>query len=144
LIKTKEDKPMNVNNITQTIEIPGGTGKIRCLSWRQRQEAREEASSKSIKVIADMGGDVMKALRELDDGNSESRENQGSEDLLQGLDQGKVLQFGVMALHENGQQIYSADDQDTSFLDDLHENVAEPLAHAIVSLSGRTADEGKV
>ena len=134
---------MNVNDITQTVEVKGGTGKIRCLSWRQRQEARDEASHKSIKLIADMGGDVMKALRELDDGDSDAREVRESEDPLQGLDQAKVLQFGVMALHENGQQIYSADEQDTSFLDNLHENVAEPLAHAIVQLSGRTEDQGK-
>jgi hypothetical protein len=134
---------MNVNDITQTVEVQGGTGKIRCLSWRQRQEARDEASHQSIKLIADMGGDVMKALRELDDGDSDAREARESEDLLQGLDQAKVLQFGVMALHENGQQIYSADEQDTSFLDNLHENVAEPLAHAIVQLSGRTEDQGK-
>ena len=85
----------------------------------------------------------MKALRELDDGDTDAREARESEDPLQGLDQAKVLQFGVMALHENGQQIYSADEQDTSFLDDLHENVAEPLAHAIVQLSGRTEDQGK-
>ena len=134
---------MNVNDITQTVEVQGGTGKIRCLSWRQRQEARDEASHKSIKLIADMGGDVMKALRELDDGDTDAREARGIEDPLQGLDQAKVLQFGVMALHENGQQIYSADEQDTSFLDNLHENVAEPLAHAIVELSGRTEDQGK-
>ena len=134
---------MNVNNITETVEVQGGTGKIRCLSWRQRQEARDEASHKSIKLIADMGGDVMKALRELDDGDTDAREARGIEDPLQGLDQAKVLQFGVMALHENGQQIYSADEQDTSFLDNLHENVAEPLAHAIVELSGRTEDQGK-
>jgi hypothetical protein len=134
---------MNVNDITQTVEVQGGTGKIRCLSWRQRQEARDEASHKSIKLIADMGGDVMKALRELDDGDSDAREARELEDPLQGLDQAKVLQFGVMALHENGKQIYSAAEQDTSFLDDLHENVAEPLAHAIVQLSGRTEAQGK-
>ena len=93
---------MNVNDITQTVEVQGGTGKIRCLSWRQRQEARDEASHKSIKLIADMGGDVMKALRELDDGDTDAREARGIEDPLQGLDQAKVLQFGVMALHENG------------------------------------------
>ena len=125
---------MNVNDITQTVEVQGGTGKIRCLSWRQRQEARDEASHKSIKLIADMGGDVMKALRELDDGDTDAREARGIEDPLQGLDQAKVLQFG---------EIYSADEQDTSFLDNLHENVAEPLAHAIVELSGRTEDQGK-
>lgn len=135
---------MNVNDITQTVEVQGGSGKIRCLSWKQRQEARDEASNKSIKLIADMGGDVMKALRELDDGDTDAREAREAEDPLQGLDQAKVLQFGVMALHENGQQIYSADEGDTSFLDNLHENVAEPLAHAIVALSGRTAAEGKV
>ncbi|MCH8236177.1 MAG: hypothetical protein IIC29_08640 [Chloroflexi bacterium] len=142
---------MNVSEITERVELPGGHAMIRMLSWKQRRDARDAASNAAVRLIADMGGDVMKALEGMDTGDRPER----PEDPLQGLDQEKVLEFGVVGIHDNldGQIYYPVvpplpganEDSglDYSPLDNLSEQVAEKLAHAIVALSGRTRAEGE-
>ena len=142
---------MNVSEITERVELPGGHAMIRMLSAKQRRDARNTSSSAAVRLIADMGGDVMKALREMDSGEPTDQ----TDDPLQGLDQEKVLEFGVSQIMEGGKQIYPAPvsgpgaheidvpAMDRQVLDNLSEPVAETLAHAIVALSGRTSAEGK-
>ena len=128
---------MNVSEITERVELPGGHAMIRMLSAKQRRDARNTSSSAAVRLIADMGGDVMKALREMDSGEPTDQ----TDDPLQGLDQEKVLEFGVIALgtDDGGLNEYLGDEA----LDNLSEPVAETLADAIVARSGRTSAEGK-
>ena len=141
---------MNVSEITGRVELPGGYAVIRMLSWKQRRDARNAASNAAIRLIADMGGDVMKALSDMDTGERPEQ----PEDPLQGLDQEKVLEFGVTVIHDDlDGQVYPVSpplalvDEDSGPdylpLDNLPEPVAEKLAHAIVALSGRTRAEGE-
>ena len=136
---------MNVSEITERVELPGGYAMIRMLSWKQRRDARAAASNAAVRLIADMGGDVMKALSDMDTGDRPEQ----PEDPLQGLDQEKVLEFGVTHMTTDGEQFYPSTEAldraawDRQALDNLSEPVAEKLAHAIVALSGRTRAEGE-
>ena len=136
---------MNVSEITDRVELPGGYAVIRMLSWKQRRDARNAASNAAVRLIAEMGGDVMKALGDMDTGDRPEQ----PEDPLQGLDQEKVLEFGIAQIMIGDNQFYPSRDAaateawDQKVPDNLSEEVAEKLAHAIVALSSRTRAEGE-
>ena len=142
---------MNVSEIREDVKLPGGTAVIRMLSWSQRDKAATASTKAAIQLVADMGGDVMKALREIDTpGVEEERAEAKPEDPLQGLDQEAVLRFGVVsvtalpAVIVEDEDWYLVDRDGTNVLiDGLAPDDADTLAHAIVALSSRTVAEGK-
>ena len=137
---------MNVNDLIDDVILGEYACVIRCLGWIQRKEARDVSSKDAIKLIADMGGDVMSALKELDTPGTDDAE--ATEDPLQGLDQQTVLHLGVVKITHRGIVKYppepgANEGRDFVYLDGLGEDDAEALAHAIVAFSGRTITEGK-
>ena len=140
---------MNVSEIREDVKLPGGTAVIRMLSWSQRDKAQAASTKASIQLVADMGGDVMKALREMDTPEAEEeRAEARPEDPLHGLDQEAVLRFGVISVcaidSEPWYSVANVNIKGTdTLIDGLAPDDADTLAHAIVQLSGRTEDQGK-
>lgn len=120
-----------VSNITKQVDIPHEDGewmKFRRLSWRQLEEASEAQMKDSLERMKELGGDMVKALREF------GQEQQGQES--QQYDQAAILCAGIVDW-SYGEEVCEEN------IDLLDKQTAEWAYHEILSMNFRSKEETK-
>ena len=148
---------MNANEIRDDVTLPGGTAKIRALSFRQIKEARSISAKEGAAMLAGLSGDVLQAIKDLDEAEAAADHPEATganpgvdtpENPMAGLDQETVLRYGVLEVRSTGveetlEPWYHDGVESEVLLDGLGEDDADTLGKAIATLSQRSGAEEK-
>ena len=126
-----------VTNITKTVQIPGEehTAIIRKLSHKQLRNAAKARQSEGVGFMREMGGELLKALRDVDTDKVKKIE-EAQEANVSNYDRDSLLTEGVIS--------WSYDGKLPGALDELDEPTAKFLANEVFEFSrGETKAEAK-
>jgi len=126
-----------VTNITKSVEIPNEkvSAIIRKLSHRQLKEAAKARQSEGVGFMREMGGEMLKALRDVD-ADKVKKLQDAQEANLDNYDRDSLLKFGIVS--------WTYDSKLPAGTDDLDEATAKFLAEAVFEFSRpETAEQAK-
>lgn len=125
-----------VSNITQKIQIPNEehTAVIRKLSHTQLRAAAKARQSEGVDFMKQMGGELMKALREADT-DTVKKIQQAQEADITNYDRDTLLRFGVVSWSYDVPPVSLSPNGVGNGLDDLDEPTAKFLAEQIFEFS---------
>jgi hypothetical protein len=143
-----------VSKIVKTVEIPGEdhTATIRKLSHVQLKMARKARQSEGVGFMREMGGELLKALRESNPDTDELKNKMkkiqdAQESDISNYDRDTLLLFGVVSWSYDVAPIGPADENGkvrSIGLDDLDESTAKFLAEEVFNFCRpETKDEVK-
>lgn len=122
-----------VTNITKTVPVPGEdeTVIIRKLSHKQLKEAARVRQSEGVGFMKEMGGELLKALRDAD-GEKIKKIQDAQEADVTNYDRDTLLKWGVVSWTYPVKPLV---DVGTNSLDELDEPTAKYLAEQIFEFS---------
>jgi len=116
---------MFASQVTKEIQIDNGTVRIRKLSARSLEKASEARQTSAALLTRSFGGEVLKALR--DDSAVAEAQKAKVANRYGSYDRHTVLTQGIMS--------WSFAEKLEAGIEDLDEEAAETLSHAILDLS---------
>lgn len=142
-----------VTNVTKMVEIPGeeDSAVIRKLSHKQLKEAAKARQSEGVGFMREMGGELLKALRD-DDRDKLKQMQETQEAMIDSYDRDTLLRKGIVswtypippvyerdqagnAVPMNGKKIEPPDEKLVDGVDQLDEPAAKFLAEQIFEFS---------
>jgi hypothetical protein len=122
-----------VTNITKTVQIPNedATAVIRKLSHTQLKQAAKIRQSEGVGFMKEMGGELLRALRDADSDKIKQIQDQQAADITN-YDRDTLLRFGVVSWSYPVKPIA---DVGLNGLDELDEPTAKFLAESIFEFS---------